>query len=423
MTTHLPLLNTARLWQRVETLSAFTRPDMPWTRRAFSPQFDAARTWLHQQFVDAGLTTHLDVGGNLVGRLAGRDGHITKPLVTGSHSDTVMLGGRFDGIIGVLAGVEVAHTLHEHGIALAHPVEVIDFLSEEPSDYGISCVGSRAITGQLSATMLAAINPEGETLACAMRRVGADPSALGRVLRAPGSVAAFVELHIEQGPVLETHGVPIGVVTHIVGIQGVSIVVEGQPDHAGTTPMALRRDALVGAARIIDTVYRHAHAMDKKPHDVVATVGRLTLAPNASNTVPGRVEMEMQVRSSHASVLDHFPDAVMALVAQDLKSLRVTATMTPLRRSEPTACTEQVMAVIERAATRLGYPTIRMPSGAGHDAMIMAMTGPMGMIFVPCRDGRSHCPEEWIEPQQLFDGAHVLYHTLCALDQELCACA
>ena len=159
-----------------------------------------------------------------------------KPIVTGSHCDTVLSGGRYDGIIGVLAGIEVAHTLHEHGVALKHPFEVIDFLSEEPSDYGISCVGSRALSGKLDAAMLAARNPEGETLAQAIARVGGDPAALTAPLRPAGGTAAFVELHIEQGPVLEARGLPIGVVTNIVGIRRVQITVEGQPDHAGTTP-------------------------------------------------------------------------------------------------------------------------------------------------------------------------------------------
>ena len=230
-----PPLNAERLWSRVETLSRYTLPGQPWTRRAFSPLFDEARAWLRQEFQAAGLATRLDAGGNLVGARAGSD-PARKPIVTGSHCDTVLSGGRYDGIIGVLAGIEVAHTLHEHGVALKHPFEVIDFLSEEPSDYGISCVGSRALSGKLDAAMLAARNPEGETLAQAIARVGGDPAALTAPLRPAGGTAAFVELHIEQGPVLEARGLPIGVVTNIVGIRRVQITVEGQPDHAGTTP-------------------------------------------------------------------------------------------------------------------------------------------------------------------------------------------
>ncbi|PWV38290.1 Zn-dependent hydrolase, partial [Achromobacter xylosoxidans] len=213
MAMSLPPLNAERLWQRVETLSRYTLPDQPWTRRAFSPLFLEARDWLRGEFEAAGLATRLDAGGNLIGARAGRNAQ-RQPIATGSHCDTVMSGGRFDGIIGVLAGIEVAHTMHEHGIELEHPFEVIDFLSEEPSDYGISCVGSRALSGQLSADMLAARNADGETLAQGIARIGGDPTALTQPLRGPDGTAAFVELHIEQGPVLESRQLPIGVVTN-----------------------------------------------------------------------------------------------------------------------------------------------------------------------------------------------------------------
>lgn len=411
-----PPLNAERLWARVETLSRMTLPGQPWTRRAFSPLFDQARAWLRGEFEAAGLACRIDAGGNLVGRMAGRDAS-KKPLVTGSHCDTVPEGGRFDGIIGVLAGIEVAHTLKDHGLTLAHPFEVIDFLSEEPSDYGISCVGSRAISGHLTPDMLAARNPEGETLAQGIARAGGDPAALGRALRGPGETAAFVELHIEQGPVLETRGLPIGVVSNIVGIRRSRIVVQGRPDHAGTTPMDIRRDALVGAARVIDAAHRRASGLAGKPHYVVATVGHLTLTPNAANAVPGRVDMTLEVRSDSHEVLDAFTPAVLQSVAADLAALRLTIQAEPLSRAEPTDCTPLVMDAVRSAAQALGYATLTLPSGAGHDAMYMAPTGPMGMIFIPCLDGRSHCPEEWITPAQLLDGTRVLYQTLLELDK------
>ncbi|MDG9970960.1 Zn-dependent hydrolase [Achromobacter mucicolens] len=413
-----PPLNAERLWARVDTLSKFTLPDVPWTRRAFSPQFDDARAWLRSEFEAAGLATRLDAGGNLVGTRAGRDA-ARKPIATGSHCDTVMSGGRFDGIIGVLAGIEVAHTMQEHGITLDHPFEVIDFLSEEPSDYGISCVGSRALCGQLSADMLAARNPQGETLAQGIARIGGDPAALNAPLRRAGETAAFVELHIEQGPVLERRNLPIGVVTNIVGIRRVQIVVEGQPDHAGTTPMDIRRDALVGAARIIDAAHRQASAASGNPHYVVATVGRLAMTPNAANAVPGRVEMTLEMRSDSNAVLDAFPETLMAGVADDLKALRLTAGFTQLSRAQPTDCSPLVMDAVKAAADQLGYASMRLPSGAGHDAVYMAPTGPIGMIFIPCLNGRSHCPEEWIEPAQLLDGTRVLYQSVLELDRVL----
>jgi N-carbamoyl-L-amino-acid hydrolase len=330
-----------------------------------------------------------------------------------------MSGGRFDGIIGVLAGIEAAHAMREHGIQLAHPFEVIDFLSEEPSDYGPSCIGSRALSGKLDAAMLAARDPQGETLAEGLRRIGGDPDALHAPLRGPDGTAAFVELHIEQGPVLESRQVPIGVVTNIVGIRRVSITVEGQPDHAGTTPMDIRRDALVGAARIIDAANRQASALSGAPHYVVATVGRLALTPNAANAVPGRVEMVLEVRSDSDAVLDAFPETLMRETAEGLKALRLGAAMAPVSRAAPTDCSPLVMDAVKAASDRLGYASMRLPSGAGHDAVYMAPTGPIGMIFVPCLNGRSHCPEEWLEPPQLLDGARVLYQTVMELDRAL----
>lgn len=411
-------LNSARLWSRVEDLSRITLPDQPWTRRAFSDLFFQGRAWLKAQFEAAGLTVHLDAAGNLVGRREGRNAN-AKPIITGSHCDTVMSGGRFDGIIGVLAGIEVAMALQEQGITLEHPFEVIDFLSEEPSDYGVSCVGSRGFAGLLDEGMLQERNPAGETLAAGIQRVGGNPLALKAPLHAPDSTAAFVELHIEQGPVLETKQLPIGIVTNIVGIRRFKVVVDGQPDHAGTTPMNIRRDALVGAAHVIQSVNSHATNMLGGDHYVVATIGHLVLTPNASNAVPGRVEMMLEVRSDSAAVLETFVEEVVAAVRPGIEASGLGFSCTQVSHSLPTDCTPFMIDLIESAAGAQGYASMRMPSGAGHDAVYMAKTGPMGMIFIPCLKGRSHCPEEWIEPQQLMDGTRVLYETILQLDRVL----
>lgn len=410
-------IDAGRLWKRVEELSRFTDPQRPWTRRGFTPLHLQSREWLAESMRAAGLEVWLDEAGNLIGRREGRNN--LPPLVTGSHCDTVVDGGRFDGIIGVLAGLEIAQAMDEAGVRLEHPFEVIDFLSEEPSDYGISCVGSRGMVGLLDADMLASSNPEGERLAQGMRRIGARPEHLGTPLRRPGSIAAFVELHIEQGPVLETRGLPVGVVSHIVGIRRVALTVQGRPDHAGTTPMDLRQDALVGAARLIEAVNRRASAMAGNPHYVVATVGRIDMSPNVPNAVPGRVDMVLEVRSDSVDVLATFVEEVLETCSSSLQELRVKAGMRELSRSTPTACDQQVMDVIGEAAAALNYPYTILPSGAGHDAAYMARLGPMGMVFIPCKGGRSHCPEEWIEPEQLLAGTRVLAETLRRLDGEI----
>jgi len=415
-----PLTNIERLWKRVETLSSFTDPHLPWTRRAFTERYSDARQWLQGQMEQAGLNVYLDQGGNMIGRREGRD-RDALPIITGSHTDTVLEGGRFDGIIGVLAGIEVAQSMSEQGIELTHPFEVIDFLSEEPSDYGISCVGSRAFSGLLDAKMLATQRPDGETLAEGIRRIGGNPDALDRPLRHAGSTAAFVELHIEQGPVLESRGLPIGVVTHIVGIRRVAIGVHGRADHAGTTPMNLRQDALVGAARLIDAACALARELGSAERYVVATVGRLTMTPNMSNAVPAKVDMILEVRSDDEEVLKHFPELLSERNKDRLEDVRVTVTIDDLSHSGVTTCSDTIMAAIERSATSLGHQSMRLPSGAGHDAVYVAKTGPVGMIFIPCLQGRSHSAEEWIEPEQLLKGSDVLLQTIVELDRILAA--
>ena len=411
-------INIDRLSTRIEAISRFTLPDVPWTRRAFTPLFLEARTWLKEEFARAGLVVTQDAALNLIGRREGTKAG-AKPLIIGSHCDTVVGGGRFDGILGVLAGLEVAQTLHEQKVQLAHPFELIDFLSEEPSDYGISCVGSRAFSGVLKADMLASCNAEGETLAEAIRRCGGNPEVLTQPLRAPGSSAAYLELHIEQGPVLETRQIPIGVVTDIVGIRRVMITLEGRADHAGTTPMDLRHDALVGAAQVIEACYRLASEMNGNPHYVVATIGRIAVTPNAANAVPGKAELTLEVRSNDAAVLAYFPETLVGRVTDSLPGLGVTLSYKALSNALPTPCSPVVMQAIESAADALGYAKLNMTSGAGHDAVYVAPTGPIGMIFIPCRGGRSHCPEEWSDPQAVLDGTRVLYQALLGLDKTL----
>ncbi|WP_294259045.1 Zn-dependent hydrolase [uncultured Comamonas sp.] len=408
-----------RLWRRLEELAGFTRPDIPWTRRAFSPEHTAARTWLREAFEAAGLQVRLDAAGNLIGRRPGRCDDL-KPLATGSHTDTVNAGGRFDGILGVLAGLEVAHALQEADITLKHPFEVIDFLCEEPSDYGISCVGSRAMVGQLGADMLAASDGQGDTLGQALQRLGARPEALAEADRRQQGFAAFVELHIEQGPMLEREGLAIGAVTDIVGIRRAQCFFDGRPDHAGTTPMHERSDALVAAAIVIRQAQRLALQWSRSTtHYVVATVGRLNVSPNASNTVPGRVDLMLEVRSNHAPLLQEFWDTLARRCGPAIERLRVLWRVEHRTHVDPVPCAPEITAAVERSARGLGLGCRRMPSGAGHDAMYLAQAGCSGMIFIPCLEGRSHSAAEWASPGQVLAGTQVLAATLLDLDGQM----
>ncbi len=410
-------IDSVRLWDSVEALARFTAPDLPWTRRSFSPLYLHSRAWLADQFRSAGLQVHTDAGGNLCGVLPGRN-PAAGALVTGSHTDTVNGGGRYDGIIGVLAGLEIARSLNDSGTRLEHSFEVIDFLAEEPSEYGVSCVGSRAIAGTLDTTMLTQRAPDGETLADGITRCGGIPANLARPLRERGDITAYVELHIEQGPVLEAAQLPIGVVTHIVGIRRFRICVHGRADHAGTTPMDIRCDALVGAARVIDAAYVEAARLSGQPHYVVATVGRINVTPNAANAVPALAELTLEVRSDSDAVLNDFADQLLARVKPSLDALRVSVTSEELSRTRPTQCATPLMQAIESASSSLGLASRRLPSGAGHDGVQIARIAPVAMIFIPCAAGRSHCPEESITQTQLAAGANVLLQTLLTLDRQ-----
>jgi N-carbamoyl-L-amino-acid hydrolase len=411
-------INSDRLWNRMEALSRFTDPARPWTRRAFDNQFAQGRAWLEEEFKAAGLSVEVDAGGNLIGRTPGT-GRGLGALVAGSHSDTVPAGGRFDGMLGLLAALEAAQSLREQQISLVHPLEVVDFLAEEPSDFGISCIGSRSWAGVLTASDLARTLPSNVTLASAIEGVGGSAERLGKAIRSQDSLSAYVELHIEQGLVLAERKAEIGVVTAIVGIRRHEVTVEGRADHAGTTPMSLRRDALVGAAGFIRAVDELARLRPSQSPYLVATVGKLSVEPNAINAVPGSVRMIVETRSTDETALLQFEQELWRRTEGELNDRGLRLTRSLLSQTLPTACSPLIQSRIEEASIAAGFNSTRLPSGAGHDGVFVARIAPMGMIFVPCREGRSHTPEEWAEPGDCANGARVLAETLILLDKSL----
>jgi N-carbamoyl-L-amino-acid hydrolase len=413
-----PSINAGRLWQRLEGLAAITDPASPFTRRSFSALHADGRSRLRTWFGEAGLTVGLDTAANLIGRRAGSEPGL-RPLVAGSHSDTVPNGGRFDGIAGVVAALEVAHCLADHGHALRHPLEVIDFLAEEPSAYGMSCVGSRIMGGSLGRDGLNLTDPQDETLADGIRRMGGDPDHLAEAVREPGSIAAYMELHIEQGPVLENQGIAVGVVTGIVGITRYAVTVEGRADHAGSTPMDMRQDALTAAAHLVLKAEEEARALNRSAGFFVGTIGQLAVEPNAANVVPGRVRLTVEFRSASNADRQSFIDSLRRFAQEVAVETSVRITFERLSDAAPAICSDVVRDAIRDACATTGVACIDMASGAGHDAMHVANTGPMGMIFIPCRGGRSHCPDEWVEPKDLAAGAAVLLEALLALDSRL----
>jgi N-carbamoyl-L-amino-acid hydrolase len=410
-----PTIDRDALWADIMALGAITDPARPYTRRSFSDLFDAGRAWLTGRMREAGLDTRIDAAGNLIGRLAGQDPG-RGVLMIGSHRDSVPSGGRFDGMAGVVAGIAIARALASQGIVLRHTLEIVDFLAEEPSAFGLSCVGSRGMVGRLSPEHLAATDPRGELLEAALIRVGGDPGKLGEALRT--DIAAAFELHIEQGPVLEARGIEIGIVTAIVGITRLEIGFMGTAGHAGTTPMTQRRDPLIAAARLIGWVRdtAEAYAALGRGH-FVATTGIVEALPGASNVIPKTARIVIDARAEDRALIERFCAALDAesLAAADSANVdrvrfeRLSDTM-------PAACAPDLRALLGESADRLGYSHIEMASGAGHDMAFIALVAPAAMVFIPCKGGRSHTPEEWSTADQLAAGTEVILDAVLRLD-------
>jgi N-carbamoyl-L-amino-acid hydrolase len=408
-------LDQERLWADVMALAAITDQQRPYTRRSFSQLFLEGRAWLRHRFAAAGLKVRIDPGGNLIGRMEGSDPALPA-IVLGSHSDTVPSGGRFDGVAGLVAALEVMRALGA-GHRLRHAVEVVDFLAEEPSEFGVSCVGSRAMAGLLPPDMLDYTAPNGERLGDAIDRVGGATQRLAAAGRS--DIAAYFELHIEQGVVLESKQIDVGVVTAIVGIARLEVVFQGAADHAGTTPMPLRRDALVAAARAIAWAAERASSLAAAGRGhFVATAGIVEVEPNAANVVPGRARVVFDIRAEDRALSQQFIaelDGSTGTIAKECTVERARFAL--LSDTAPVACDARLGDALARSAARLGLSVLRLASGAGHDAAFIARIAPSAMVFVPCRGGKSHTPEEWADPSALAAGAAVLFETTRLIDE------
>ena len=406
----LPRADAARLEHRIQELGRFgANPDGGVSRVAFSRADIAGRAYIRSLMVDAGLEVRVDTAGNLIGRHPGSEPGLPV-IMTGSHIDSVPQGGNYDGDVGVLGAIEIAELLKAHGISTRHPLEFVVFTDEEGGT-----VGSQAMAGRLEPDALDMKSHSGLTIRDGIRAVGGDPARLGEARRAPGAVAAFVELHIEQGAVLDEAGIDIGVVEGIVGIRWWDLTVEGFANHAGTTPMDRRHDALVTAAELVLAVNRIASTT---PGTQVATVGRIKADPGAPNVIPGRVVMSLEIRDLAAAKIE----SVFRDIEAEAKRV-ATARGTQIRFDEvdvslvPAPTDERLRMHVEDAATALGLSYRRMPSGAGHDAQDMAHLAPIAMIFVPSEGGISHAPREYTAPADMANGANVLLRTLLAIDR------
>jgi N-carbamoyl-L-amino-acid hydrolase len=409
-----PNVDSERIRQQIEALAVYIDAGKPgWTRRPFTPWYEQGRAWLRRQMEDCGLAVFQDAASNLIGRLPGSEAGL-KPIMVGSHTDTVTGGGRFDGIIGVIAGLELARVLKEEQLVLRHPLEIVDFTAEEPSEFGISTIGSRGMVNQLSAEMLHRQDQNGLVLRDAINEAGGAAAQIAAQARKTGDVALYLELHIEQGPVLEQTANRLGVVTGIVGIHRFAVTVEGAPNHAGTTPMGLRADALTGASELVLALEAIASQTYGEP--LVGTVGRLFVEPNAANVIPGRVSLELELRSLSTEIVEQAAAELQARAAQIAERRGLTIRIEPLSQSAPIRVDDEVQSGLWEACSSIA-PTIKLPSGAGHDANQLARIAPIGMIFVPSEGGRSHCPEEWTAYEQVAAGIEAIIQSVLLFDQ------
>ena len=402
-----------RLGAGVAELSAFHDGDRPgWTREVFSEPYRASRDWTAARMREAGLEVHMDAAGNIVGRLAGSDPS-APALVTGSHTDTVDGGGRFDGIVGVLGSIEAARLLQESGTRLRRDLLVVDFLGEESNVFGLSCLGSRSAAQELTPEDLDRRDYRGVTLGQAYTAYGLDPSRLLDVPWAKKPLHAFVELHIEQGPTLEKRGLPLGVVTAITGIERFIATFAGAADHAGTTSMEDRRDAMAAAAEAVLAV--RAEGCGAPTHGV-ATSTRVESESRSPNVVPSLVRMYSEVRSVDPAWLSGVKGRLTGEIAAKAADLGVDVGFEWSTDNAVVHAAPSVQDVAGAAVDALGLPWMPIPSGATHDAVHMATLAPMGMIFIPSKGGKSHCPEEWSSTEDIATGVEALVGTLRRLD-------
>jgi N-carbamoyl-L-amino-acid hydrolase len=401
-------VNGERLNGWLTALSEFGKnPQGGVTRLAYSAPDVAGRAYITQLMRDAGLAVRVDAAGNIYGNRAGTDANAA-PIIFGSHIDSVPEGGNYDGDVGTLAAIEVARSFAEQKITTKHPLEIVCWQNEEGGT-----VGSDLATNTLTDAQLDAIARSGLSLRDGITAIGGDVSRLATARRAKGSVHGYLELHIEQGGKLDKAGLPIGIVEGIVGIRQWDVVFEGFSNHAGTTPMAERKDAMLTAARFIEMVHRIVRS---RPGAQVGNVGRIQAFPGAVNVIPGRVNCSLEIRDLAESTLDWMIADIRREAAAIATESGVSITLTPSMRHEPALCDPRVKGIIGDSAKEFAFATMSLPSGAGHDAQNLARIAPMGMIFIPSVGGISHSPKEFSRPADIVNGANVLAAAVRRMD-------
>jgi allantoate deiminase len=403
-------INGQRISRRIEELASCSEPSNGVTRLSFTKEFQLAQKLVEKWMIEAGMTVRIDNLNNIIGRYEG-----SKPdapvLLIGSHLDTVIDGGKYDGMLGVISGIEIIRVLYENDTRLENPLEIIGFCDEEGVRFHSTFLGSKAIAGTFSEESLQLKDEKGISLAGALQQLGIAPHNYQLAALDPKKVLGYLELHIEQGPVLEAEGLPCGGVSGIAGASRYSFKITGFAGHAGTVPVQHRKDALAGTAEWIIEVERLA----KENAPIVATVGKLQVHPGASNVIPGEVSGTLDIRDTDVQRKNDVIKLILQAGGEICKKRDLTFQVEKMMETAPTFCDDGITSAIESAILSNGIKPISLVSGAGHDAMALADLTRVGMIFVRCKEGISHNPEEFVTVKDMEIGAKVLLDTVIQL--------
>ena len=403
-------INTKRLSENWEVLQSFgfNKTTKGNDRIAFSDYNLEAIKMIEKKLTSLGMSVKIDAAGNLIATRYGKNNQLP-PIAFGSHIDCVPNGGHYDGQIGVLGAIEIVETLVENNVQTNHPLELIVFSNEESGVFG-----SRALAGALTETSLEVMTPSGFTNAQGAERLGGNAKKILSIARKPGSLHAFLELHVEQGGILEEKELDIGIVQGIVGLRWWDVTVEGTSNHGGTTPMNKRQDALLAAAKFIQLVNE---VITSVPGSQVGTVGRINAYPGAPNVIPGKAVLSLELRDLSEDKIDWLFSEIKVKTAKIAANSNVKFSFSPISATGKAALTDKrIQAIIQKEAENLNYTYQYMPSGAGHDAQEMSHITPTGMIFIPSEAGISHSPDEYSTFKDIGNGTQLLLNTILSID-------
>lgn len=408
--------NLERIKKDIENISKFNAtPGKGLTRFSLTEEDRQVRNYLKEELSQMNLKIYEDAAGSLFARRNGTNDNLPVIMI-GSHFDSVKNGGNFDGPAGVVMALEILRTMDDNNIKTKYPIEFVAMIEEEGGRFGAGVFGSRAMAGMVNFDQLKNNKDEnGISMAEAFKNFGMDPKKITEAKRNPNDIKAFIELHIEQGPVLENSKKDIGIVNYIVGINHIDVLVNGRSDHAGTTPMNMRADAMNVASKVISKIDQYAISED---NGTVATVGSINAKPGATNIVPSQVKFTVDIRSKDYSSIQRLKEKIRKDLQQLIDNNQaMDFNIKTLLDIQPVEMSEEINHIFKKNANLENFKYEIMTSGAGHDAMIMGSLTDVGLIFVPSKNGRSHCPEEWTDYEDLQKGIEVIYKTILELGE------